>query len=199
MRHVLSLVVALVLTPVIYVTALISAARLGEAMDAGSLTAGPAAIGFFAAVISGGLYAMLVLTRLSPVGPVLAGLAYLGLTVWAVMDHNAVTGLLRDVVKVVPDGSALAPATTALLAVPLLATVFSLRRWRRRADGGPKGYNAAPDYPPPPDTAAPAYQPTVPSLSDYRPSYYTPPSSPTSSPTSTTATMPTMDVPRYDQ
>ena len=199
MRHVLSLVVAVVLTPVIYVTALISAARLGEATDAGSLTGSPAAIGLFAAVVSGGLYAVLVMTRLSPVGPVLAGLAYLGLTVWAVMDQDALTTLLRDAVKGAPDGGALAPATTALLALPLLATVFSLRRWRRRADGGSSGYNAAPDYPPPPDTAAPSYQPTVPSLTDYRPSYYTPPNSPTSSPTSTTATMPTMDVPRYDQ
>jgi hypothetical protein len=195
MRHVLSLVVALVLMPVIYVTALISTARLGDATGAGSLTAGPAAIGLFAAVISGGLYAVLVMTRLSPVGPALAGLAYLGLTVGAVLDPNAVPGLLRDAVKGMPDGSVLAPATTALLAVPLLATVFSLRRWRRRADGAQKGYNAAPEYPPAPDSATPAYEPSVPSLSDYRPSYYTPPSSPTS----TTATMPTMDVPRYDQ
>ena len=78
--------------------------------------------------------------------------------------------------------------------MPLLATMFSARRWRRRTDG-PTGYNAAPEYPPPPDTAAPAYQPVLPTVPDYQPSYYTPPSSPTS----TTATMPTIDMPGYDR
>ena len=43
--------------------------------------------------------------------------------------------------------AALAPATTALLAVPLLATVFSPRRWRRRADGGPTGVQRGPGLP----------------------------------------------------
>jgi hypothetical protein len=192
MRHVLSLVLGVVLAPLIYVAALISAARLDASIGGfGGVALRDALLGLAAAVIAGGLYAVLVMARLSPVGPVVAGLLYLGATVWALLDAGAVSRLLRDAVPSVPDGGALIPGVTAFLAMPLLATIFSPRRWRRHANGGPGGYNAAPDYPPPPDSAAPAYQPTLPSISSYEPSYYTPPGS--------TTTAPTLDLPPYNR
>ncbi len=190
MRHGLSLVLGLVLAPVIYLAALISGARLDDSIGGfGGATVRAALIGLGAALVAGGLYAVLMMARLSPVGPVLAGLLYLGASVWALVDSAAVSRLLRDAVPSVPNGDALIPAMTAFLAFPLVATIFSPRRWRRHPDGGPGGYNAAPDYPPPPDSAAPAYQPMVPSISSYEPSYYTPPGS--------TTTAPTLDLPPY--
>ena len=192
MRHALSLVLGLVFAPLVYVAALISAARLDAAVGGfGGVAVRDALIGLATAVVAGGLYAVLVMARLSPVGPILAGLLYLGATVWALVDAAAVSRLLRDAVPSVPDGGALIPSVTAFLAVPLLATIFSPRRWRRHPDSGPGGYNAAPDYPPPPDSAAPAYRPTLPSISSYEPSYYTPPGS--------TTTTPTLDLPPYNR
>ena len=192
MRHVLSLVLGVVLAPLVYVAALISAARLDASIGGfGGVALRDALLGLAAAVIAGGLYAVLVMARLSPVGPVVAGLLYLGATVWALFDAGAVSRLLRDAVPSVPDAGALIPSVTAFLAMPLLATIFSPRRWRRHTNGGPGGYNAAPDYPPPPDSAAPAYRPTLPSISSYEPSYYTPPGS--------TTTAPTLDLPPYNR
>jgi hypothetical protein len=189
MRHVLSLVLGVVLAPLIYVAALITAARLDDSVGSGGFAVREVLIGLGTAVVAGGLYAVLVMARISPVGPILAGVLYLGASVWALVDAPGVSRLLRDAVPSVPDGGALIPGMTAFLAVPLLATIFSPRRWRRHADGGPTGYNAAPDYPPPPDSAAPAYQPMLPSISSYEPSYYTPPGS--------TTTAPTLDLPPY--
>jgi hypothetical protein len=83
-------------------------------------------------------------------------------------------------------------AGAALLAVPLLATVFSPRRWRSNPDSALPGYDAAPAYPPPPDTAAPAYVPLGSDFPSYQPPVYTPPSSPTAS------LQQTLDLPRHD-
>lgn len=191
MRHVLSLVLGLVLAPLIYVAALQTEARLEEAAGVNSFGLGPAIAGLIAVLIGGSAYAVLIMARLSPVGPVTAGLMFLGVTVWGLVDPAGTTSALRDAVRGVSDGSALVPGGTAFLAIPLLATIFSPRRWRRHANGGPGGYNAAPEYPPPPDSAAPAYRPTLPSISSYEPSYYTPPGS--------TTTTPTLDLPPYNR
>lgn len=187
MRHVLSLVLALILAPVVYLAAGVSAAKFDESLSTGTLDLTAAGLGLLAAFVAGALYAVLVMTRLSPLGPALAGLLYLAVTVWATLDAERVQRLLPDAVIGI-DGvlSLPIPAGTALLSVPLLATVLSPRRWRRTAEGGPGGYSAAPEYPPPPDSAAPAYGP----LPTYEPVVYTPPSSPTS----VTATLP--DLPR---
>ena len=69
MRHLWSLVLALVLTPLIYIAAGVSAVRLSDARGLGST----AVIGLVAALVAGGLYALLVMVHLSPVGPVVAG------------------------------------------------------------------------------------------------------------------------------
>jgi hypothetical protein len=82
---------------------------------------------------------------------------------------------------------------TALLAGPLLFTVFSMRRWRGSEDGAAGPFDAAPAYPPmasaapsytePVASAAPAYAPSssLPALKaspapTYEPPVYTPPS-----------------------
>jgi hypothetical protein len=155
MRHVLSIVVAVMLTPLIYMAAGFSAIKFGDANEQGSIEIGSAALGLVAAFVAGGLYALLVMTRLSPAGPVLAGLIYLGITLWRLLDldgfRSAVPGDLFGVDELlhVPAGYG-----TALLAVPLLFTVFSPRRWR-------------------PDDPAAVHPVRV----SYEPTMYTPPSS----------------------
>jgi hypothetical protein len=81
---------------------------------------------------------------------------------------------------------------TALLAAPLILTVFSSRRWRGTAEATAGGYQPAPVYADPnperptappaptyqaPDYEAPAYQAPTYSPPTYEPPVYTPPGS----------------------
>ncbi len=180
MRHLWSLLLALVLTPLIYISAGISAVRLGDAHELG-LTA---VVGLLAALAAGGLYALMVMVRLSPVGPIVAGLTYLGVTVWAVLDRSGFESVVpADIpgqpgVLHVPVGMG-----TALLAAPLILTVFSSRRWRSTEQPATAGYEPAAVYshptpePPAAPSATPVYQaPTYPATT-YEPPVYTPPGS----------------------
>jgi hypothetical protein len=185
MRHLLSFLLSLVLAPLIYISAGFSAVKFGEADGLGT----SAVLGLVAAFVAGGLYALLVMSRLSPVGPLFAGLLYLGVTIWALVDRAS----FADVVPAdlfgqkgllhVPLGFG-----TTLLAAPLLFTVFSPRRWRSSAEPAPATYNAAPTYstslpgsaaPTYSDadtsTAVPTYTPSSP-VTTYEPPVYTPPS-----------------------
>jgi hypothetical protein len=189
MRHVLSVVLGIVLAPLIYIAAGVSAVKFTESRVGGSLELAPTAIALSAALAAGGLYALLVMARLSPVGPVLAGLIYLGATIWALVSPSSFTDTLPgDLFSV--EGALYAPVGmgTVILAVPLLVTVFSPRRWRRYANGGAAvgGYQASPVYTTP-GSAAPAYdtqspfdQPTIPTYQppSYNPPVYTPPTYP---------------------
>jgi hypothetical protein len=145
MRHLLSAVVALALAPLIYISAGFSATKFGEANELGRIEAAPAALGLLAALMAGGLYAVLVMGRLSPVGPCLAGLVYLGVTLWRVFDYAGFarsfpTDLLGvDNLMRVPAGFG-----TALLAVPLLFTIASADRWRNVEEASPGPHETAP-------------------------------------------------------
>jgi hypothetical protein len=186
MRHLLSLILALVLSPLIYVAAGFSAVKVAEANGGDSLAIVPAVVGLGSALVAGALYALLVMARLSPLGPVLAGLAYLGVSAWALFDQgnflSTVPGDLAGVRNVlhVPAGFG-----SALLAVPLLATIFSPRRWRRKADG-PSAQTAA--YPSP-ASAAPTYAPLGGSDAYAAPSY---------APTTFEQPQPTLTTPTYE-
>jgi hypothetical protein len=192
MRHLWSLLLALGLTPMIYAVAGVSAARLA---DASAL--GPAAgIGLGAGLLAGVLYAVLVMVRLSPVGPLVAGLAFLGVTLWWLVDRDGFTSLIpADLFG--EKGALHRPVGmgTVLLAAPLILTVFSPRRWRKSATPTPPGYDAAPTYPTTEVSAAPTYSDTVVSAApsyapttsveaaapSYEPPVYTPPTSTVSS------------------
>jgi hypothetical protein len=98
--------------------------------DAFTTSSAAAALG-----LAGLFYALLVMIRFSPVGPFLAGLGYLSVGVWALADPAGFgAALRRDPVSLVDlDAELLAAAEVApLLAVPLLITVFSGRRWQGR-------------------------------------------------------------------
>jgi hypothetical protein len=193
MRHLLSVLLSLVLAPLVYVASGFSAAKFGEANANGQIEVTPAALGLAAAVAAGGLYALLVMARLSPVGPALAGLLYLGSTVWALLSRGSFQDIVpADLFGV--EGALHAPvgAGTTLLSIPLLLTVVSSRRWRRTAEPAPAApFDAAPDYGDAPTLVspptygataapAPAYEPPSYESSGYEPptygsSIYTPP------------------------
>jgi hypothetical protein len=198
MRHFLSVVLSIILAPLIYVAAGLAAVKLDSAhIDSSSINWTAAEIGLGAGVVAGALYAVLVMARISPIGPFIAGLAYLGMTTWAFLDDTSfqkvfdfdIFSLHRVLLQ--PAGAGL-----LLLAIPLIATIFSRRRWQ---PGTPAGlpYDAAPAYPPSPSSAAPEYG-EVPTLTG--PTYQVPayPSYGSSYSTETTeTTAPAYQPPAY--
>jgi hypothetical protein len=181
MRHLLSVLLSLVLAPLVYVASGFSAVKFGEANASGQIDIGPAALGLAAAIAAGGLYALLVMARLSPIGPALAGLLYLGVTLWALLSRDSF-------INVVPSdlfgaaGALHAPigAGTTLLSVPLLLTVVSARRWRRTTEPAPVEPLPAASSDEAPTLVSPAYEPNAYETSGYEPpthgaSIYTPP------------------------
>jgi hypothetical protein len=186
MRHLWSLLLALALTPLIYAAAGVSAVRLADARGLGTA----AGIGLAAGLVAGGLYAVLVMMQLSPVGPLFAGLTYLGVTVWALLDRDGFSSVIpADLFGELGALHRPVGMGTALLAAPLILTVFSARRWRGAATPATGPYDAAPSYSSSVPSAAPSYTDTyvsaapsyAPSTSvdagapSYEPPVYTPP------------------------
>ena len=71
-------------------------------------------------LVAGALYAVLVMMPLSPVGPIVAGVTYLGVTIWSLVDRSGFERLLpSDLLG--EDGVLHRPVGmgTALLAGPL--------------------------------------------------------------------------------
>jgi hypothetical protein len=195
MRHLLSVVLSIILAPVIYVAAGLAALKLDAArLNSTSIHWTDAEIGLAAAVVAGALYAFLVMSGISPLGPAIAGLAYLGMTLWAFLQPTSFHDRF-DFDIAGQHGVLLQPAGAGLLllAIPLLATVFSSRRW---SPGPPVGlpYDAAPIYPAAPDSAAPVYGdpptltlPHYPTMGSYG-DEPTPPANPLYTPSSSATT-----------
>ncbi|GAA1397383.1 hypothetical protein [Catellatospora coxensis] len=132
MRHIGSFLLALVFAPAIFLltgtglsafqTMWVNGGAPSAALDA--------AVAAGALLLASVLYAILTMVRLSPVGPFLAGLGMLGMSVWAAgwSQSYAETFAMLDVHM----GGAVGQSGLGLvLSVPLLATVVSPRRWRK--------------------------------------------------------------------
>ena len=164
MRHLGSILLSVILAPAIYLLTGIGMVRMTIRPDHLTLDA---LVGFAALLGAGALYAVLILARLSPVGTLLAGLAYLVINVWYLVSPELVTHLPKSIIGV--QGAATVPLSgiAAVLAVPLLATLVSPRRWRATATPGAApsfggGYPPPASYMPgaePPMSRYPAYQP----------------------------------------
>jgi hypothetical protein len=88
--------------------------------------------GLLLLVLAGAAYGILVLGPFSPAGPLLAGLAYLGGTAWALLAPAAYAAIWPPaVVKEGFDLSRPGYGLAALLAVPLICTALSARRWEK--------------------------------------------------------------------
>ena len=171
MRHLGSLLLSIVLTVAWYLILGLAYSRYllghdgewtGKLIIAGGL------------LIAAGLYSILILTRLSPVGLVLVGLALLVLSMWAVFgapdntpfDHLPKSVFGQKAVLSLPFEFA------AFAAVPMVLTVFSPRRWRKYANPRPAA-NAYSPTPPVPLTPPPGGYPPPPQYGG-QPSYGSP-------------------------
>ncbi|MBG0563145.1 hypothetical protein [Actinoplanes aureus] len=131
MRHLRSILYALVLAPAIWVLA-----GVGFTHDLTSrgreLFAAESISGLLLLIFAGILYAILAFAPVSPAGPVLAGAAFLAVTIWAWNSPDAYAGLWApEVSKAGFDLSRPGYGLAALLAIPLLGTALSARRWAR--------------------------------------------------------------------
>jgi hypothetical protein len=91
MRHLGSIVLSLLLAPIVYVLTGAGMVKALEAVSAGSTRAkySALAVALVAILVAGLLYSVLTLVRLSPLGPVLAGLAFFTVTVWALVNTSS--------------------------------------------------------------------------------------------------------------
>ncbi|GID45773.1 hypothetical protein Aca07nite_30480 [Actinoplanes capillaceus] len=131
MRHLRSIIYALVLAPSIWVLS-----GVGFTRDLSSrgreFFAAESISGLLLLIFAGILYAILAFAPVSPAGPVLAGAAYLGVTIWAWQSPAAYAAMWApEVSKEGFDLSRPGYGLAALLAVPLLGTALSARRWAR--------------------------------------------------------------------
>jgi hypothetical protein len=200
MRHLLSLVLGLILAPLIYILTGVANVKFFEYYVRSDKTDFVAlAVCVVCALAAGGLYTVLVLARLSPVGPVLAGLI-LFVSGILMLFTNSLADALPSTFLGVPDALQDVGGTLFLIApVPLLCTVLSPRRWRSSAQPATSTGYLAPVYGT--VTTPPVYQPAATSYSG-SPAYqaatptYTPPSysaPPYSSPADTTIQSPAVD------
>jgi hypothetical protein len=156
MRHLLSVVLAIILTPLTYVAAGLAAVKLDAAHFGSTIDWTAAGIGIGAGVAAGAFYAVLIMPpRLSPVGPILAGLAFLGVTGWYYLDRSSFNKVFDITLFNVRDVLVRPVTGTLLLSIPLIATVFSPRRWAR--SGAAIATDGHPFYTTDPQSAAPTY------------------------------------------
>src|SRR5689334_9632667 len=153
MRHLGSLVLSLIAGALIYVLLGVTFAKWGEALgESGGSKYGAFAISIAAALVAGGLYTILVLARLSPLGLVLLGLLYYVVAFWVFFSPSSFGDLMpHNIAGVEGAGLAAAGPDLLLLGTPLLVTIFSPRRWRRWGNA-PAAVAPAPGYSPPPVT-----------------------------------------------
>src|ERR1043166_6479829 len=89
MRHLGSIALSVILAPIIFVLIGLGVVKTSVALAAGATNGsdwGAAGVGFLALAVAAGLYALLIMTRLSPLGPVLAGLIFLGLHIYGQVE-----------------------------------------------------------------------------------------------------------------
>lgn len=153
MRHLGSLVLSLIAGALIYVLLGVTFAKWGEALgESGGSKYGDLAIAIGAILVAGGIYAILVLARLSPLGLVLLGLLYYVVAFWVFFSPSSFGDLMpHNIAGVEGAGIAAAGPELILIGTPLLATIFSPRRWRRWGNA-PAAVAPAPGYAPPPIT-----------------------------------------------
>jgi hypothetical protein len=135
MRHLLSIVISLVSAPIIYLATGYGLVKWQETgLRRGEVE--PLLLAMAGFIIAGGLLGVLLLTRLSPLGPALVGALFMGLSMWAVYDPSSLGDIL-DFELFGEDNIAAAPiGLLPLLAIPLLGTLFAFNRWRAKAPAG---------------------------------------------------------------
>jgi len=130
-RHLLSLLLGLLIAPAVWVAAGLGQAKLIEVTDTGLTLRGATAP---LAVLAGAglVFGIIATTRVSPVGPLVAGLLIVGVQVAYLARPERITDFMPK--EFLGAEAALTlPATTglgAVLGVGLMVALFSLGRWR---------------------------------------------------------------------
>jgi hypothetical protein len=130
-RHLRSILYALVLAPAAWI---LTGIGLTDDLHgrARQYTGVESFTGLLLLLLAGAAYAILVFSPISPAGPALSGLAYLGVVVWALVAPASYAGVWpAGVTKPGFDLSRPGYGLAALLAVPLICTALSARRWAR--------------------------------------------------------------------
>jgi hypothetical protein len=143
MRHLGSLLLAIVLAPIVYLLTGVGLSAFGQAAGRGIGERPTASLLSIATLaVAGAVYAVLVMARLSPIGPALAGFVFLAASAWPLVDPatydrtvDAIGARFKILgVEILGIDLAGKSGVTILLAIPLIATLTSARRWSRYAD-----------------------------------------------------------------
>lgn len=129
-RHLRSIVYALVLGPAVWILCGVGFYQdlTGRARDNGGIES---LSGVLLLLLAGSAYAILLLSPISPAGPLVAGLALLGVGAWARISPDSYAGVWpAAITKAGFNLSTPGYGLVVLLAVPLLCTALSARRWR---------------------------------------------------------------------
>ena len=176
MRHLGSIVLAMLLIPVVYLLTGIGLVDWETAESGSKLNYARLVVALGALLVAGLVYALLLLARLSPLGLILAGLALFGVAMWQTVATSSFTHTMpRSILGVDGSGWVTAGPVSALLALPLIATLVSPRRWRKWANP-PAAVAPAPAYSPPPSgyPAPPPAYPGAPQYGQQQPQYAVP-------------------------
>jgi len=130
-RHFRSILYALVLAPAVWVLAAVGFTHDLTTRGRGDFAV-ESASGLLLLALAGAAYAILLLAPISPAGPLLGGLAFLGVSVWALVSPGGYAGVWPSAVaKEGFDLSRPGYGLAAMLALPLLCLMLSARRWAR--------------------------------------------------------------------
>ncbi|MEU7907823.1 hypothetical protein [Actinoplanes sp. NPDC049118] len=130
MRHLRSIMYALVLAPAVWILCGVGFDQdlTGRARDNGGIES---LSGVLLLLLAGAAYAILLFAPISPAGPALAGLVFAVVGAWARIAPESYAGVWpANIAKEGFDVSTPGYGLAVLLAVPLLCTALSARRWR---------------------------------------------------------------------
>jgi hypothetical protein len=143
LRHLGSFLLAVVLAPIVYLLTGVGLSAFSQATTRGAQERPMATLLSVATLaVAGAVYAVLVMARLSPIGPALAGFFFLGMPAWPLVDPASYANALNDVdarfkilgVQILGIDLVGRSGIGVLLAIPLIVTLASPRRWSRYAN-----------------------------------------------------------------
>src|SRR5215475_7539681 len=98
MRHLGSFLLAIVLAPIVYLLTGVGLSAFSEATTRGAQERPMATLLSVATlVVAGAVYAVLVMARISPIGPALAGFFLLAMPAWPLVDLASYTNAVNTV------------------------------------------------------------------------------------------------------
>lgn len=138
MRHLGSILLALLAAPLLFVLVGRGLGGLAEVASEASRAPQLGRVDYFAITaaatalgLAGMLFALLAMAPIAPIGPALAGVGFLWIGIWALVAPGELLATVPGHRIGLDDVRLTAAATVSpLLAIPLLVTLFLPGRWR---------------------------------------------------------------------